>query len=87
MKLKQHPPASILLPLMTSLTELFKREPFLVLRTYESGQDFSILVDTTIKRDVLDPEVVVAGIEFWECFITLEGVSYKEEFRKCLFDM
>ena len=67
---------------MTSLTELFKREPFQVLRSYESGQDFSILVDCTLKRDILDPEVVVAGIEFWECFITLEGVSYKEEFRK-----
>ena len=87
MKLNKHPPASILLPLMTSLTELFKREPFLVMRTFESGQDFSILVETTIKRDVLDPEVVVAGIEFWECFFMLESVSYKEEFRNRLFDM
>lgn len=87
LKLKQNPPALILLPLMTSLTELFKREPFLVLRSYESGHDFSILVDCTLKRDILDPEVVVAGIEFWECFITLESVSYKEEFRKRLFDM
>jgi hypothetical protein len=68
---------------VTSLTELFRREPFLVIRAYELGQDFSVLTHLTLKN--IDPEVVVADLEFWECFITIENVSYKEEFRRKLF--
>jgi hypothetical protein len=84
LKLRSSPPPAILLSLVTALTELFQREPFLVLRAYESGQDFSLLIDSTLKS--IDPEVVVAGIEFWERFINLENVSYKEDFKRRLFD-
>jgi hypothetical protein len=69
---------------VTSLTELFRREPFLVIRAYEDfGEDFSLLIELTLRS--IDPEVVMAGIEFWGCFITLENVTYKEEFKKRLF--
>ena len=84
MKLRSSPAAEILLSLVTALTELFHREPFLVIRAYESGQDFSLLIDSTLRS--LDPEVVVAGIEFWERFINLENVSYKEDFKRRLFE-
>jgi len=65
------------------LSELFEKEPYLVIRAYETGLDFSVLINAV--RDA-DPEMALAGIEFWYRFIMLDDIVFKEDFKKKLFE-
>jgi hypothetical protein len=33
-----------------------------------------------------NPDLALSAIKFWQTLIMLEGVTYKEEFKKNLFD-
>ena len=46
------------------------------------GQDFKVLLDSV--RDG-DPELNLASLEFWERFVTIEQVVFKDDFKKRLF--
>jgi hypothetical protein len=61
-----------------STTEIFTKEPFLVLKAYESGYNFEEFVIAI--RDA-DPELALAGIEFWQRFIMIDTVIFKEDFK------
>jgi hypothetical protein len=62
---------------------VFAKEPYLVIKAYESGFDFQLFINAV--RDS-DPEMALAGIEFWQRFIMIETVVYKEDFKKSLFE-
>jgi hypothetical protein len=58
--------------------------PHLIFQAYEQGIfDFQFLMEAV--RDA-DPELALAGIDFWQTFITIEGFHYKETFIKKIFD-
>lgn len=63
--------------------KVFTKEPFLVIKAYEGGFNFQILIDS-IKNG--DPELALASIDFWDKFIMIDTVVYKEEFKKKLFE-
>lgn len=65
------------------ITEIFVKEPYLVIKAYECGFDFDILINAVKNAD---PEMALAGIEFWDKFIMIESIIYKEDFKKKLFD-
>jgi hypothetical protein len=65
------------------MTEIFTKEPYLVIKAYESGFEFQIFINAV--RDA-DPEMALAGIEFWYRFIMIETVVFKEEFTRKLFE-
>lgn len=44
--------------------------------------NFQVFVD--VVKDA-DPEIALAGIDFWNNFIMLDSVAYKEDFKKKLF--
>ena len=72
------------LPIVRCLTLIFTRDPHLVFSSYQHGWfELQILMDAV--RDV-NTELALAAIKFWQSFIMLEGVTYKEEFKKNLFD-
>jgi hypothetical protein len=52
----------IKLQCIQSTSEIFVKEPFLVLKVYESGYNFEEFI-SAIKDG--DPEMALAGIEFW----------------------
>jgi hypothetical protein len=33
-----------------------------------------------------DPDLALASIDFWDLFLTLDNVVYKEDFKKHLFN-
>lgn len=53
----------------------------MVVKAYEDGYDFEEFVDAI--RDA-DPDLALAGIEFWTRFIMID-VEFSEEFRTKLF--
>ena len=65
------------------ISEVFKKDPYLVIKAYEGGFDFQIMIDS-IKNG--DPEMALASIDFWDKFIMIENIIYKEEFKKKLFE-
>jgi len=65
------------------ITEIFTKEPYLVIKAYESGFDFQIFVNAV--KDA-DPEMALAGIDFWQRFIMIETVVFKEDFKRRLFE-
>lgn len=65
-----------------SITEIFAKEPYLVMRAYESGYDFNELI-MAVKD--CDPEMAHSGIEFWYQFIMTDTVVFKKDFTKNLF--
>ena len=65
------------------LSVLFSREPQLIIASIDRGQNLQSLIN--VVKDA-DPEIVQEGILFWEKFIMLESVSYREDFRKKLFE-
>jgi len=72
------------LALVQCLSSLFVKAPHLIFQAYELGTfDFQFLMEAV--RDA-DPELALAGIDFWQIFITLDGVQYKETFIKRIFD-
>jgi hypothetical protein len=42
-----------------------------------------VLIDSVKNAD---PEMALAGIDFWDKFIMIDTVIYKEEFKSKLFD-
>lgn len=57
----------------------------LVIKTYEGhDQMFQVLFDSV--KDC-DPELVLVAIDFWDRFIMVEGVVYKEDFKKKMFEL
>jgi hypothetical protein len=62
---------------------IFTKEPLLVLKAYETGFDFQVFIEAV--RDG-DPEIALAGIEFWHSFIMLDKVVFRDDFKKRLFD-
>lgn len=66
-----------------SITEIFSKDPYLVIKAYEMGFDFNIFFNAV--RDA-DPEMALAGIEFWQKFIMIDTVIYREDFKKKLFE-
>ena len=73
----------IILECINCVREIFFKEPYLVIKAYESGFDFQILVDA-VKNG--DPEMAQAGIDFWDKFIMIDTIIYKEEFKRNLFE-
>lgn len=65
------------------IREIFYKEPYLVIKAYESGFDFQVLIDSVKNAD---PEMALAGIDFWDKFIMIDSVIYKEEFKQKLFE-
>lgn len=59
------------------MREIFAKEPYLVIKAYESGFDFGFIVDAVRNAD---PEIALAGIDFWDNFIMIDTVIYKEDF-------
>lgn len=53
-----------------------------MIKAYESGFDFQIFINAV--KDA-DPEMALAGIEFWYRFIMIETVVFTEDFKKQLF--
>lgn len=66
------------------MSAIFQRDPFLVIKAYESGIDFQIFIESV--KDA-DPEIALAGIEFWDNFIMLDSVVYQVDFKKKLFEL
>ena len=62
--------------------EIFYKEPQLVVKAYEDGYDFEEFVDAI--RDA-DPDMALAGIEFWKRFIMINPVEFCDEFKMKLF--
>ena len=54
-----------------------------MIRAYEGGYDFTILIDS-IKDS--DPEIALATIDFWDKFVMIDSVIFKDEFKKKLFE-
>ena len=54
-----------------------------MLKAYESGFDFQVFIEAVRDRD---PEIALAGIEFWHSFIMLDKVVLRDDFKKRLFD-
>lgn len=54
-----------------------------MIKAYESGFDFQIFVNAV--KDA-DPDMALAGIEFWYRFIMIETVVFKEDFQRRLFE-
>lgn len=79
----QNSSEDILLQCIICVREIFYKEPYLVIKAYESGFDFQILIDS-VKNG--DPEMALAGIDFWDKFIMIDTVIYKDEFKSKLFD-
>lgn len=73
----------IILHAVYCITDIFAKEPYLIIKAYESGFDFQIFINAV--KDA-DPEMALAGIEFWQKFIMIDTVIYKEDFKKKLFD-
>jgi len=71
------------LELIKSVSITFDKQPYLVIRAYETGADFQLIIDAI--KDA-DPEMVLTAIEFWQNFITQEAVVFKEDFIRKLFD-
>jgi hypothetical protein len=65
------------------LRVIFAKMPYLVIKAYDSGFDFQVFFDAV--KDA-DPEMALTGIDFWDSFIMLETVVFKEEFKRKLFD-
>jgi len=65
------------------MTEIFTKEPYLVIKAYDSGFNFEILINAV--KDA-NPEMALAGIEFWYRFIMIDTVVFKEDFKKRLFE-
>lgn len=65
------------------ITEIFAKDPFMVIKSYETGFNFNIFFNAV--KDA-DPEMALAGIEFWQKFIMVDTVIYKEDFQKKLFE-
>ena len=59
-------------------SEIFYKEPNLVIKAYEDGYDFEEFVEAI--RDA-DPEMALAGIEFWTRFILINPVKFSNEFK------
>lgn len=64
------------------MKEIFTLEPYLVIKAYESGFNFSLIIDA-VKNS--DPEMAVAGIDFWDHFLMNDTVIYKEDMKAKLF--
>lgn len=62
---------------------IFSKQPYLVIKAYDTGFDFQVFIDAV--RDA-DPEMALAGIDFWDSFIMLDSVVYKEDFKRKLFE-
>ena len=73
----------IVLCCLLCITEIFTKEPYLVIKAYESGFDFQIFINAV--KDA-NPEMALAGIEFWYRFIMIETVVFKEDFQRKLFE-
>lgn len=65
------------------MIQLFRKEPFIILNAYENAFDFSDIIDA-VKNP--NPDVAIAGMDFWTKFITMEQVTFKEDFKKTLFE-
>lgn len=64
--------------------EVFNRDPLKVIKAYEAHDTmFSVLMQSVKDGD---PELALVSIDFWDRFITAEGVVYKEDFKKKIFD-
>jgi hypothetical protein len=55
----------------------------LVIKAYDCGFDFQILIDAVKDGD---PEMALAGIDFWDKFIMIDTIIFKEDFIKKLFN-
>lgn len=73
----------IILNAIYCITEVFTKEPYLVIKAYESGFDFQLLVNAV--KDA-DPEMALAGIEFWYRFIMIDSIVFKDDFKRKLFE-
>eukprot|EP00347_Sterkiella_histriomuscorum_P015989 403354925 len=73
----------IILSGVLCITEIFTKEPYLVIKAYESGFDFQLFFNAVKSAD---PEMALAGIEFWQKFIMIDTVIYKQDFKKQLFE-
>ena len=73
----------VVLTAISCITEVFSKDPYLVIKAYESGFDFQFLV-LAVKN--ADPEMALAGIEFWYKFIMIDSIVFKEDFKKKLFE-
>lgn len=67
---------------INTASEIFTREPYLVIKAYEDGYNFTDFINAV--KDV-DPEMALAGIEFWYKFIMIDSVIFKEDFKMKLF--
>ena len=61
---------------------IFQKEPYLVIKAYETGFDFDIFINAVKDGD---PEMALAGIDFWDKFIMIDSIIYKEDFKAKLF--
>ena len=73
----------VVLTAISCITEVFTKDPYLVIKAYENGFDFQFLVHSVKNAD---PEMALAGIEFWYKFIMIETIVFKEDFKKNLFE-
>ena len=73
----------VVLTAIRCITEVFTKEPYLVIKSYENGFDFHFLVQAV--KDA-DPEMALAGIEFWQRFIMIDSIIFKDDFKRKLFD-
>lgn len=74
---------SVKLECIKSMIEIFEKEPFLVLRSYENGMDFSEITGAVRNSST---EMALAAIEFWQRFIMIETISMRPELKFKLFD-
>jgi hypothetical protein len=65
------------------MIEIFEKEPYLVIKSYENGMDYSEIT-TAVKN--ASAEMALAAIEFWSRFIMIETVQMKQDLKLKLFD-
>lgn len=72
-----------MLEAIRTLSLIFSRDPLSVVRAHENRCDFAPFIAAV--RDA-DPELALAAIQFWQSFLLLETVVYKDDFRKRVFE-
>lgn len=62
----EHGHESLKLECILAVTDIFTKDPSLVIKAYNSGFNFDELIEAV--KDA-DPEMALASIEFWHQFI------------------
>ena len=74
----------MVLTIINCISAIFTKEPFLVIKAYESGFDFQLVMNAVKDGD---PEMALAGLDFWDKFIMIDTVIYTEDFKANLFNL